>query len=120
VVAVAAVVLVGSAAPVKASDADGAEPRVVNGTLQAVGRAGIPEGATAAVVNLTAVSPAADGFLTAFPCGSEPPGTSSVNYLAGEIVANLALVPLAPDGSICVYSYAATDVVVDVTAFVAP
>ena len=44
----------------------------------------VPAGATAAVVNLTVDGPAADGYLTAYPCGTPPPLASNLNYTAGR------------------------------------
>ena len=41
----------------------------------------VPPGATAAVLNVTAVDPCGAGFLTVFPCGSAaPPLASNVNF----------------------------------------
>ena len=47
-------------------------------------------GADAAIVNVTAVNPTNTGFLTIFPCNTRPEA-SSLNYQAGNDVANLAL-----------------------------
>lgn len=71
------------------------------------------EVALAAAVNLTSTDPAADGYVTAFPCGSAPPPVSNLNHGAGGSVANLALVKLGPAGELCLTTYARTDVVVD-------
>ncbi len=90
--------------------AAGGERRVV-----VAGRAGVEADATAVVVNLTAVRPGGDGYLTVYPCGDAPsPPTSNLNYSPGYIVANAAIVPLGDDGAICVSSSADTDVLVDV------
>ena len=105
------------------STADGQSAGI--GVLQAgkviqipiAGRVGIPADAAAAVVNVTAVGPAAPGFLTVYPCGSWS-GTSSLNYVAGEVVANEVIAKLSPTGSICVYTMAATNLVVDAVGYV--
>ena len=81
------------------------------------GRGGVPVGAKAVVVNVTLVAPAADGFATVFPCGSVP-FTSSLNYSAGENVANEVFAKLSPTGTICVYTSATANVIVDVAGFV--
>ena len=52
------------------------------------------------------------GFLTVFPCSSTPPNTSTVNYVADEARPNNTIVGLS-GGRICVFSDAATDVLVD-------
>jgi len=86
--------------------------------LALAGREGVPaRGASAVALNLTATGASASGHLTAFPCGPVP-GTSNVNYPAGATVPNLAIVPLAPDGSICLQSSAGSPhVVADVVGW---
>jgi hypothetical protein len=54
--------------------------------------------------------------LTLYPCGDTPPYTSNVNFRAGQTVANQAFVKLSPTGSVCVFSSADTDVVIDLNA----
>ena len=90
----------------------GAEPRPV----QVVGRAGVPPGATAAIVNLTATEGTGAGFVAAFPCGSTPL-VSSLNFAAGQNIANAAIVKLAPDGTMCLRSNAAVQAVVDIAGY---
>jgi hypothetical protein len=68
-------------------------------------------------VNVTAVNPSARGFITVFDCDVARPDTSNLNFLKGQTVANLSLVPRAGDGSICVYSSAPTDIVVDLAGY---
>jgi hypothetical protein len=74
-------------------------------------------GATSAVVNLTAADPCAAGYLTAYPCDEPVPLASNVNYRAGTTASALTTVPLDGDGDFCVYSMSTTDVVVDLYAF---
>jgi hypothetical protein len=78
-----------------------------------------------AVLNVTAVLPAAPGFLTVWPatpdgsCSpSSKPLASNLNYETGQVVANL-VVSAATAGRICVYSQARSDVVADLMAGVA-
>ncbi len=54
----------------------------------------IPDGSTAAVVNLTVDRAAAAGYLTAFPCGQPAPPSSNLNFVAGEARAVAAIVGL--------------------------
>jgi hypothetical protein len=75
----------------------------------------IPAPATFATVSVAVVNPAKAGYVTVQPCGA-PPGTSTVNYQAGDTVANTATVGLDRTGHLCVTSFAATDVVVDLIA----
>ena len=88
--------------------------------VQISGREGVPATATAAVVTLTAVQPAEAGFLTAHPCGSDPIRTSTVNYAAGQVIANSTIATLDAHGRFCVFTSADTDVLVDLTGWLGP
>ena len=80
----------------------------------------MPAAATAAVVNLTVDAPAGDGYLSAYPCGTAAPLASNLNYAAGRPRGAAATVTLDAAGRLCLRSYAATDVIVDVSgAYVA-
>jgi hypothetical protein len=57
----------------------------------------VPAGAAAAVLNLTATQPKAAGFITAYANGQPVPGTSSLNFTAGQTVPNQVIVPLTSD-----------------------
>ena len=74
----------------------------------------VPGDATAVAVNLTATGASSNGWLRAFACG-EPPAVSNVNFGAGESVAGAAIVPVSPDGTICITSLVPVDVIVDIT-----
>jgi hypothetical protein len=80
----------------------------------------VPNGATAAAVNLTVDAPAADGYLTSWDCAGPPPTVSSLNYTAGQPRGASAVVGLADDRSFCVFSLAAADLVVDVNGAYTP
>ncbi|MDQ6837735.1 MAG: YncE family protein [Actinomycetota bacterium] len=76
-------------------------------------------GVAAVVVNVTAVAPSAHGYLTVAAGGSIPPGTapgsSSLTFAPGEILANKVTVPVGPNGTISMYNYTgSTDIVVDI------
>ncbi len=81
---------------------------------------GVPAGASAAVVNLTATAPTTTGYLTAFAYGSTRPVVSNLNFVRGATVANLAVVPLSGDGRLTVYNGSAgtTQLVADITGYV--
>jgi len=78
-----------------------------------------PDGVTGAFLNVTAVGPVAAGYLTVYPCAAGRPDTSSLNYAPGDVRPNTAIVD-APDRRVCVFTHAATDVLVDLTGYVAP
>jgi hypothetical protein len=82
--------------------------------VNVVGLAGVPTGAKAVVVNLTAVAPTVQTYLTVFPGGS-PPLVADLTPAAGDIRGNLAVATIASDGTISIYNNTgSTDVVVDV------
>jgi hypothetical protein len=88
-------------------------------TVPIAGVNGVGSDATAAVVSVTAVEPCSDTFLTAYPCGTTLPLASMVNADALTTVANSAVVRLG-NGSLCVYASQSTDVLVDVSGWIAP
>ena len=86
-------------------------------TLQITGRAGIPGDATAVVVNLTVTEPTAAGYATVYPCGTQPPTASNLNYVSGETVPNLVVAKIGANGAICIFSQQTTQLVADVTGY---
>lgn len=83
--------------------------------VQVTGRAGVPaSGVGAVLVNVTAVGPPAEGFVTAWAAGFLRPEASILNYRAGQTVAVGTIVPVGDAGRISLYSQASTDLIVDV------
>jgi hypothetical protein len=80
----------------------------------------IPSGAAAYSVTVTVVPPAALPFLTAWPTGSPQPNVSTINSPDARILANSVILPANADGSINLYAYEATDVIVDINGYFAP
>lgn len=77
---------------------------------------------TAVVVNLTGINANVGSvatFLSALPVApTGPPGTSNLNLAPGQTKANLAIVPIGPDGRIYLYNHLGrTDVAVDVVGY---
>src|SRR5262249_18733961 len=63
--------------------------------LPVAGAGGVPaSGASAVVLNLTVTAPTSPGYLVGWDGGSVIPDTSNLNYVAGQTVANQAVVPL--------------------------
>jgi hypothetical protein len=86
---------------------------------------GIPIGATAVVLNITAVNPSNAGYLTAYAAGQTTPFASTVNFIAGQTIANEATITLGNNGVTSGYvsilnHVGLTDVVVDVQGYYAP
>ncbi|MFE9631841.1 hypothetical protein [Streptomyces sp. NPDC006463] len=91
-------------------------------STQMSGLRGVPQGVKAVALNVTVTNPKEDGHLTVFPSGQAAPSTSSVNFTAGQTIANSVIVPVGPDGKISVRNgaWAGTDVVVDVVGYYGP
>lgn len=90
--------------------------------LKVTGRAGIPSsGVGAVVLNVIAVQPTALSFLTIWPTGSTQPNASNLNFVAGDIVANLVVAKVGANGQVSIYNQAGTtNVVADVVGWFAP
>ena len=65
------------------------------------GLVGIPDDASATIVNITATNGSSAGYITAFPCGQPVPLASNVNFTTGQTIANMAVVALGPGGQMC-------------------
>jgi hypothetical protein len=87
-------------------------------TIDIAGVCGIPAGAKAIAVNLTAVNPTVTGFLALYPSNVEWGGTSMLNYRANKTRATAGIVPLSPDGQLTVLNNgAAQHFIIDVTGY---
>jgi hypothetical protein len=95
--------------------------------FQIQGVCGVPIGAKAVALNVTAVSPGAKGHLRLFPSGTPLPTISTISFQGGETaLANGAIVPLSTNANdLSVFTFltsgtATTHVVLDVTGYFAP
>ncbi|MDG4806686.1 hypothetical protein O7634_07940 [Micromonospora sp. WMMD1120] len=61
-------------------------------TLDLSGR--VPSGATAVVLNVTVTEPTTSGVLTVHPFGTAVPTASNLNFVAGQTIPNLVMVPV--------------------------
>ncbi len=77
----------------------------------------VPESATAVALNLTVANPTANGYATIWPCGTEQPLASNINFLAGQNRANSVIAPIGADGTICVFVERPTNVILDVAGW---
>ena len=74
----------------------------------------------AAAINFTVVTPSAAGYITAFPFLGTQPVAATVNYGAGDIRGNFAVVKLdqgASANELSVYSFAQTHLVADIVGY---
>jgi hypothetical protein len=84
---------------------------------------GAATGSRAALVNLTMTGASNFGYITADKCSRLQPGPqsrSNGNFRPKADVSNLSVVPLDTDGSFCIYSEQAVDLVVDVQGLFSP
>ncbi|HYL05922.1 MAG TPA: alkaline phosphatase family protein [Thermoanaerobaculia bacterium] len=112
----------GPAGPYGAPALAGSGPRR---DFSLAGRCGVPAGASAVAANLTVVSPSGAGFLNVDPTGTPATGTSILNFRAGAVRSNNAVLSLlgSPAGSVSVQAGAftgQTDFVLDVSGYFQP
>ena len=82
---------------------------------------GVPAGASAVVLTVTAVNGSSPNFVTVFPTSGAVPLVSNLNLAAaGDVTANLVTVKLGAGGAIDVYSLAACSMIVDVLGYHEP
>lgn len=88
--------------------------------LKVTGRGNVPASNVAAViVNVTAVAPTADSFLTVFPTGNPQPTSSNLNFRPGAVIPSLVVATVGTGGNISIFNHAGTThVIVDVLAYV--
>jgi len=87
-------------------------------TIQITGLEGVPAGATAVAINVTALDATGPGFITVYPSGTSLPNTSTVNFASSSPIANGAIAKLGADGKLSIRASAnATNVIVDVNGW---
>jgi hypothetical protein len=80
--------------------------------------AGIPASVSAYSLNITVTNTLGPGFLSIYPQGGAAPLISTLNYLAGETVANAAIVPAGTSGGITVVAgVSGTDLIIDINGY---
>jgi uncharacterized protein (DUF1501 family) len=87
--------------------------------LALAGQKGIPSSGVAAVLlNVTIVRPSAATYVTVYPSGGDVPLAANLNAVAGQVVPNMVLGRLGPDGSVSLFNFAGTtDLVADVMGY---
>ena len=94
----------------KDTRADGAKPPAGSDVALA-----LPGGAAAASLTITVTQPDGPGWVSAYPCGTPFPTSSTVNFTAGQTVPNSVIAKAGTDGRVCIRTSTATHVVVDMT-----
>jgi len=69
---------------------------------------------------ITAAAPSGLGYVAAWPAGAPRPGTSVLNYRAGEFIPASQLVQLGSGGAVSLFTLAPSHLVVDVTGYFVP
>jgi len=112
-----------SLAPCRLFDSRTSQP-LVSGTprsLQVTGACQIPAGARALSANVAVVSPTGAGYLVLYPGNEAQPLSSTVNFQAGQVRANNAILKLDPSGALqalaIIQGAGQTHVVVDVNGY---
>ena len=79
----------------------------------------LPATMAAVALNVTVVAPGGSGYLTVWPCsGDGPPNASNLNYVAGQVVPNMVLVPVDAAGEVCLQpAETGTHLLVDVYGY---
>ena len=85
--------------------------------LSISGRGGVPMDAASVTLNVTVTEPGAAGYVTVHPCDKPRPNTSTVNYAAGATTANSAITRIGSQGTVCLYSHAPVQLIVDTTGY---
>jgi hypothetical protein len=103
-------------------DFAGGGPRPAGGVLEltVTDRGGVGKTAKTVILNVTATESTAPGFVTVYPCKdatTPPPTSSNVNFVAGQTVPNTVISKVSAEGKICLFTYAATHLVVDLNGY---
>jgi hypothetical protein len=81
----------------------------------------VPTTATAVALNVTVTDTTVSSYLTVYPAGGTLPLVSNLNWVSGEAVPNLVIVPVGSGGQVTFYNdLGRTDLVVDVEGYFAP
>lgn len=108
--------------PCRLLDTRGGAPLPAGGVavLGIAARCGVPPGAGSVAVNVTVVQPGTAGDLRLFPDGIPAPLASTINFRAGQVRANNAILALSAFGDLrvlCEIPSGFTHVILDVTGY---
>ncbi|HWL41405.1 MAG TPA: hypothetical protein VNQ73_00575 [Ilumatobacter sp.] len=87
--------------------------------LQVTGQGGVPTtGVGAVVMNVTAVGPTQQSFVTAWPAGSARPTVSNLNVAPGDVIPNLVVVKVGAGGKVSLFNrFGEVDLLADVAGW---
>lgn len=79
---------------------------------------GLPAGVDAYSLNVTVVTPSGPGHLVIWPTGSAEPAVSSINFTAGQTIANAVIVPAGSGAAISVKAgVSGTHLLIDINGY---
>ncbi len=85
--------------------------------LPVAARAGVPNGATAAVLNVTVTEATGNGYVTVYPCGATRPTTSNLNFVVGQTIPNAVIAKIGIGGKVCIFANVGTHLIADVNGY---
>ena len=85
--------------------------------LPVAGRGGVPVDASAVEMNIVAVSPSGNGYLTVWPCGTSRPLASILSFRTATTIANSFTAQVGAAGSVCIYTSMTTHLVADIGGY---
>ncbi|MFE1340690.1 hypothetical protein ACFW6K_23800, partial [Streptomyces sp. NPDC058733] len=72
---------------------------------------------TAVVLNVTATNPTSSSFVSVYPDGTTRTSASNLNFVAGQTIPNLVIVPVV-NGKVSFYNHAGSvDLIADITGY---
>jgi hypothetical protein len=90
-------------------------------TMTIAGACGVPSGATALAVNVTAIAPPSDAYVALYPGPqiTTRPFVSTLNYTSGRTLANNARVALGADGTLNIFNSGSSplDLLIDISGY---
>jgi hypothetical protein len=84
-----------------------------------LGRGGVPtSGVSGVMLNVTAVTPTRDTYVTVYPGGGDRPMASNLNVSVGQVIPNMVLARIGPAGTVMMYNNGGViDLVADVVGY---
>ena len=74
----------------------------------------------AVVLNVTGIDATADGFVTAWPCGTPRPTASNLNLVGGATTPNLVIVRVGAAASVCLFTQSGAHLAADISGSFPP
>lgn len=88
--------------------------------VRLVDRLGVPADASAVSGRITVTNTAGVSVLTLWNCANPMPRTPALTYLSADKVSDSFVVPLDPQGYVCLSANATTDIIIDLYGYYSP